>query len=844
MSKKADFRWLLKMALRDGKATGKKLSLFMASIVLGIAAVVAIQSFSHNLSQNIADQSRSLMGADFIIDSRQPPNDKVQQIIDSLGGPDAREINFTSMVAFPSSGGTRLVRVKGVEKGFPFYGTIETQPSAAAATWEKDGAALVDATVLLQLNVQPGDSIRIGELKLPVAGAIEEMPGKSAASGALSPPVIIPYRLLEKTGLIQKGSLVKYVYYFVANKATDLQQLDKELDPVLDAQGADLDTHTSTSRRMAENFENFAQFLNLVAFIALLLGCVGIASSVNIYIKDKLSSVAVLRCIGASRRQSFLIYLIQIAFMGLLGAVIGTGLGLLLQFLFPLLLQEFLPVAVEVGVSWPAVAMGVSAGLLMSVLFALLPLMSIWYVSPLQVIRLADKQQKASFKARLWVFLAILAFMFLFSFMLLDKVWVALAFVGGIFFIFVLLSGMAQLLMKTVKRYFPDSLSFVFRQSLSNLFRPDNQTVTLIVAIGVGTFLISTLYFTKDFLLARTTLKEDQQSPNIIAFDVQTGQKAALIDTVRAKRLPVINQMPIVTMRVDEIKGVSANTLRKDTTNKIRDWVLNHEFRVTYRDSLISSERIVDGKWVPQHRTADRIPISISENFAEDARVGVGDRLVFDVQGVRMPVEVASIRSVDWSRIQTNFSIVFPEGVLEKAPQFYVVSTKAPDAATSAELQQTLVKNFPNVSVLDLRQMLIIIQRMLEKISVVITFMAFFSMLTGIIVLIGAVRTSKYQRIRENVLLRTIGARGHQLLKITALEYAYLGLFGSLTGVLLSFVSSFLLAWCLFDTAFVPSLTPLILFPAITLLTTLIGLSNSREVINRPPLEVFRKAGI
>ena len=366
---KSGFQWLLKMAWRDGKASKRKLFLFMASIIMGIAAVVSIQSFGDNLKKNIALQSKSLMGADFIIDSRNPPNEKVLEILDSLGGADAKEINFPSMAAFPKTGASKLVQVRGIEGGFPFYGTMETEPKLAAGHFQDYfGSALVDATVMLQHNLQVGDSIKIGEVTLHISGSLISIPGSSGLFSSVAPPVVIPYMSIKATGLIQKGSRLDYEFYFV-QPDTDLESLEKKLDPIMDAQGADLDTHTSTSANLGRRYDNFGKFLNLVAFIALLLGCIGIASAINIYIKEKLRSVAVLKCLGATKKQTFLIYLLQIAGLGLLGGAIGTVLGILLQQIFPLLLGDLLPVDIQLSLAPKAMAMGLLLGLFMSVLF-------------------------------------------------------------------------------------------------------------------------------------------------------------------------------------------------------------------------------------------------------------------------------------------------------------------------------------------------------------------------------------------------------------------------------------------------------------------------------------------
>ncbi|NEV94621.1 FtsX-like permease family protein [Psychroflexus sp. YR1-1] len=830
------------MAWRDGKASGRKLFLFMASIVLGIAAVVSIQSFGENLKDTIALESKALMGADFKIDSDDPPNERVLQIMDSLGGPQAKEIKFASMAAFPQHEATKLMQVRGIEGGFPFYGELETQPVSAASVYQKEGAALVDATVMLQLGIQPGDSIKIGKVTLSIAGALNAVPGSTAIFSSVAPPVLIPYRFIEASGLVQTGSRIDYEFYFTAAPSADMEQLDEKLDPMLDAEEADLDTHTSTSDRLGRRYENFGKFLNLVAFIALLLGCVGIASAIHIYIKEKLRAVAVLKCLGASKKQTFLIYLIQVAMMGLIGGLIGTGVGLLLQQVFPLLLEGLLPVDVQVTFSLQVIVMGILLGIFMSVLFALYPLIGTLYISPLQALRVIKEESKKSRKAIILVSAGIFLFIFLFSLWLLEDWVYSLAFVGGILLTFAILAGIAYLFMQAIRKYFPQQWGFVARQSLLNLFRPQNQTLTLVLAIGVGTFLISTLYFSKDLLLAQASIESQSSSPNMILLDVQSEQRQALAQTIKANDLPVLNDIPIVTMRVQSLAGRSVKEIRKDSTSRINGWVLDHEFRTTYRDSLIASESIESGSWTGEGENLNPVPVSISTNFAEDAKVKVGDKLVFNVQGVLLEAVVGSIRTVDWSRMQLNFSLVFPEGVLEKAPQFHVLTTKLPGKEKSAELQQELVKKFPNVSIIDLQQVLNVIEMLLGRISWIINFMAFFSILTGIIVLLGAIRTSKYQRIRESVLLRTLGAKSKQILNITALEYIYLGVLGGLSGVLLSLISSQLLAWLVFESPFTPSLIPfLIIFPGIVLLVLVIGLSNSLSVIRKPPLEVLRK---
>ena len=837
----AGFLWLLKMALRDGKASYGKLLLFVFSITLGVAAVVSVHSFSRLLKENIALQSKSLLGADYVIESDRPVNDKVQGIMDSLGGSDAEEINFLSMAAFPGNNGTKLMEVRGVEGGFPFYGDLETNPSSAKTSF-KAGGALVDATTMLQLNLKKGDSIKLGAVTLPIAGALENVPGSTSVFGAIAPPVLIPFQFIETTGLVQTGSRIEYKYYFKADEGQDMALLNEKVEPVLDAEDADLDTHLSEARRLGRRYENFGKFLNLVGFIALLLGCVGIASGMGIYVQMKVKSIAVLKCLGASKKQSYLIFFVQIACMGIVGGLLGTIIGYGLQQLFPVLLGDLIPVEVDIALSLQSTVLGLSLGLAMSVLFALYPLMKTLYVSPLQALRVVQETQTRSKRATLLVGFGIISFVFGFSYWLLDDLLRSFFFVVGLLVVFLILTAVARLFMALLKRFFPYSWGFVPRQSLKNLFRPQNQTLVLVLSIGIGTFLISTLYFTKDMLLEKAAIEDSANSANMILMDIQSQQVEDVSNTVEASGMPVIDKISIVTMRVETLNGKHVEDIRKDTTSQVGRWILNHEFRVTYRDSLIGSEKVIEGKWVNNFNSDKDIPISVSSDFANMAKVKIGDPVSFNVQGRIMNTVVQSIREVDWSRLQPNFSVVFPSGVLESAPQFSVMTLRTPNDDSSAKLQQKLVSDFPNVSILDLKRILELLEDILAKIGWIINFMAFFSIFVGVAVLMGAIYSSKHQRVKQGALLRTLGAKTFQILKMIAIEYTILGFLGAFMGVVLAVLGSTLLAWMLFDTTFVPSVIPFaIILPAITFLVFALGVGNSVGIVRNSPLAVLKK---
>ncbi len=834
------------MAWRDSRRSRQRLLLFMSAIVLGIAALVAINSFGDNLARSIDEQAQELLGADLTASYNKEQPAGTQNLLKSLGQERAYEVAFPSMIVFPKAQGLRLGQVKALEGNFPYYGDWETQPASAVGQFRramatKQHVALVEDGLLIQFGAQVGDSVKIGNLTFLVAGRVMKTPGQTAIASTVAPSVYIPQSLLSQTGLIQVGSRVNYKYYYRFAPATNIAAIAKKLEPQFDKSGISSDTVEARKKQTGRSFDDLTKYLNLVAFVALLLGCVGVASAVNLYVKEKLQSVAVLRTLGTSGQQAFLIYLVQTALMGLLGAIIGALLGSVIQLLLPRVFGSFLPVTVDTAISWGAVGQGIGTGLLIATLFALLPLLVIRKVSPLRVLRASYDDDTASRDGWQWVVYATIILAIVgFAYWQIHSWKLALGFTGGLITAFVVLAGMAQLLILAVRKFFPSSWSYVWRQSLANLYRPQNQTLILVVSIGLGAFLIATLYLTQTLLLGRVQLSASGGQPNMVLFDIQNEQKAGVKALVKQYKMPVLQEVAVVTMRLLDINGQSVEAIRKDTARKIPEWGLTREYRATYRDSLISSEKLLSGR--PPYMANNGVPhISVDDDYFGRLKLKLGDTLTFNVQGTPIQTVIGGTRKVDWQRVQTNFLVVFPKGVLDQAPQFQVLMTRTPDTRQAALFQRELVSRFPNVSAIDLGLILKTLDEILGKISFVIRFMALFSIITGLLVLSSSVVISKYQRIQESVLLRTLGANRNQILQITLIEYLFLGLLAALSGILLSLLAAWSLARFVFEVPFTPQLVPLLIITAVvTGLTMLIGVFNSRDVLVRPPLEVLR----
>ena len=842
--RKINIPWLFEMAWRDSRRNRSRLLLFISAIIFGIAALVAIYSFRYNLQNDINAQAATLIGADLAVSGNSAPNAGIKPLLDSLGDKRSEERTFVSMVYFTKSNNTRLVQVHALQGGFPYYGSFETTPEQAGISFRTGRMALVDKTLMLQFNAHVNDSIKVGNVTFLIAGILNKAPGQTGISSNIAPSVYIPLQYLEQTGLSKKGSRIGYSFYYKYNRPVDIDKLVKSIDGRVDRAGMSYETIESRKENTGRAFGDLTNFLSLVGFIALLLGCVGVASAIHIYIREKIESIAIMRCLGVKASEAFLIYLIQIVGIGIIGSVIGALLGTFIQHVLPWVLKDFLPLTISTEISWIAIGQGIILGVIISILFALLPLISIRNISPLNTLRISYEEINLMRDPLRWlVYALILLFIVTFTFFQLGSWLASIFFTIGILIAFLILAFTAWLLMKVVRLIIKNSWSYLWRQGFANLYRPNNQTIILIVSIGLSTAFICTLFFIQNILINQVSLSSSGNQSNMLLFDIQHGQEKAVAGLTKQQGLPVQQLVPIVTVRIDKINGKTAADVKKDTSLKYSRRVFSNEYRVTYRDTLTPTEKIIKGDWVGKAEPGKELPVSIEDGFSKHDHIKVGDHLVFNVQGLSMPAVVSSVRQVNWNKIQTNFRIVFPGGTLEQAPQFHVLLTHVSSAAVSARFQQAVVRKFPNVSIIDLGLVLDVIDNLLDKISYIIRFMSAFSIITGIVVLIASVRISKYQRIQESVLLRTLGASRKQIFVITALEYLFLGALSALTGIVIALSGSWLLAKYSFEIPFVINLWPaLALFFIISFLTVIIGLLNSRGVLNKPPLEVLRTA--
>jgi putative ABC transport system permease protein len=837
--------FILKMAWRDTRASRRRLLLFSLAIVLGVAALVAVGSLRDNLRFAIEEQTKSLLGADLTVNSRTEFPAEPAQYFATLGEARSREISFNSMLIVAREGGpTRLVQVRAIEGDFPYYGEFNTEPADARAALRGGMNAVLEESLMVQFGLQVGDRVRLGTAEFTVAGGLRAIPGEAAAVTQMAPRVFVPLSSVGGTGLLQPGSLSRHRLYFKFPAGFDVGALERDLRERFREYRFGYDTVEERKRELGQSIQNVNSFLSLVGFASLFLGAIGVASAVHAHIRQKIPTVAMLRCLGATARTSFAIYLVQGLSLGVIGALLGAVLGLAVQAALPPLLREFLPFTFELTVSWGALGRGLAAGVVVSVLFALLPLLEVRRVSPLLTLRSAYQPAAGRDWWQVALLVAIAGLVVAFAWWQTGRLRWAVGFAGGLLASFLVLAGLARAVSWLARRFTPRGLPFAWRQGVANLYRPNNRTLLLLVSLGLGTFLMMTLYLSRDTLLGQLRVVGGGDRPNLMLFDIQDDQVEPLRQLLAGQGAPVRQHAPIITMRIASVKGRTTGDILKAKDNRVPSWTLRREYRSTYRGAISDSEQLTAGTFTGRVEPGvEVVPVSVEENLAKDLQVAIGDEIVFDVQGVPVKARIDSLRKVDWRRMQPNFFMVFPEGALEAAPKFHIMALRVADAAQSARVQQAVVRDHPNVSAIDLALIIQTIDGVYSKASFVVEFLALFTVVTGGIVLAGAVLIGRSQRVRESVLLRTLGATKAQVNRIMLAEYLALGSLGAAVGAVLAVAANWALAWQVFQVKWTAP-SPLVLiggWAAVSALTVTTGLLSNRGICDHPPLAVLRE---
>ena len=839
--------FVVRMALREIRASWQRLLFFFICIAVGVAAIVTIRSVIQSVRTGLAREARTLTGADFVITSDREFTDKVLSAVDRehQEGRVTAVVNAMEMATMvrPADGrpGVKMVELKAVEPQFPLYGTLTLESGQYSHALLRGGGVLVRPELLAQFTLKVGDRIFIGTRAFEIRGVIKEEPGRSVGAFSIGPRVLIDYADVQSTGLLSFGSRVSRQLLLLLTPV-GIAQAETNLRTSFANEFVRGRGYWSNADRMGQNLARAENYLSLVGLVVLILGGIGVSSVTRVFVQQKVRSIAILKCVGSTTSRILAIYMTQVMLLGVAGSVLGVALAGGVIAALPTLVGDvsaLLPS--DYGLTPAAVAQGLLIGLLVSMLFSLVPLLDIRHVKPGMLLR-QDAGASRGFDWLKWIVTAAVA-----AALVGVASWQAGSLTIGVvlsvgFVAVAIVLHVAGLILVRAVQPLRHSRSFALRHAVLHVGRRGNQTRVILLAVGLGAFFILGVRTLQANLLRDFSVQVGDDAPDMFLIDVQPGQRAqaaALLDSLNGAA-PAPRLIPVLRARV---VGVEGRELNLESFEQVRGrGGLAREFTVTYRPQLEGNEEVIAGSWWTAAQAAEP-EVSIEEGFLERQRIQVGDRMRFDVLGRVVTARVTSIRRVQWEDFRTGgFMFVFSPGTFDGAPHTYISTVRGPqDDAERARMQAAVVAQFPNVSIIDLREILDTIRTVVDKVTLGVTVVGGLVLVSGTLILIGAVSMTKFRRVYEAAILKTLGASSRLIAATLLLEYGVLGAIAGTIGAL----GAIALSWAIARFALE---LPWTAAPALTIggivatagFVAVVGVLASVDVLRHKPLATLR----
>lgn len=839
-------------ARREARGAFGRMAFFAACLSVGVAAIVAVTGLSRGLAQGIRDETRALLAADIVVAASRPLPAELDALV--AGVPGARRTAVREMATMAAArgregapGASQLVQLKAVEGEYPFYGQLELEPSVPLVELLESDAAVIAPELAGRLELSIGDTLLLGGQPFRVAGTVRAEPDRVIAGFSIGPRVFLSGAGLARAGLQARGSRIehKLLIALPGDQGSAVDDLAARLRSELPgATWIDVDTYREGQPALREGLKRAERFLGLVALLSLLVGGIGVAQASRAWIATRLDAIAVLRALGMRPREVFALYLAQAVGLGLAGSLVGAALGIGLSALSPLLLRDLLPAGVPLQVFRSgALLRGILLGTLVAAVFSVPSLAAVWRVPPVRVLRRDAEPLAAPWPARILLFSVVLGGIFLAAWPQSGSARLALGFTAGISVALALLAAGASAVAWLVGRGTRASAPVWVRHGLASLARPGAATLGAIVALGLGVTVVLATRIVQERLAGQLGDEVPTSAPTAFLIDIQSRQWESLRAELIESGAEGIDSAPIVVGRLAEIDGRRLEEIADPTTRPgdweegRRRWALTREQRITYRADLPAGNELVEGElWTDPGRAE----VSVEEEFARQLGVGVGSSLVIDVQGVPLEFAVTSLRRVEWRTFGINFFLLAEPGVLDDAPQSLLATARLA-AGREQAVQDRLAARFPNVTMINVRQILDKVASVIDRIGKGVRFLGLFTVAAGILILGGAVSATTARRAREVAVLKTLGMTRADVVAVFSLEYALVGAVAGAIGC----VGAALLAWAVLVHGMEidwrwPWGTLAAGLLLSVLLSVLAGLAASRGALARRPVEVLR----
>ena len=840
--------FILLMALREIRASWKRLLFFFICIAIGVGSIVALRSVIQNVRGALASETRTLIASDILLSSNTPMPADVRELVarEAKAGRVAETtdaVEIATMVR-PADGRpvARMVELRAVQAAFPFYGTLTLRDGAYSHERLAGRGALVRPELLAQLDLRVGDRILIGAQPFEIRGVIVSEPGRSLGAFSLGPRVLVDYADLEDTGLLSFGSRANYQLLLRAPEPT-VRQLGATLTDALANKFVRSRGYWQNADRIGEDLTRAENYLSLVGLVILILGGIGVSSVTRVFVQQKVRSIAILKCLGGSSARVLAIYMTQVIALGAAGSALGVALAGAVIASVPSFVGSLAgTLQIEYGLSASAVEQGLAIGVLVSLLFSVVPLLEVRLVKPSLLLR-NDVPPLGRIDWLKWgVTGAVAASLVGVAAWQAGSLRVGLMLSAGFVATAVVLHGAGIALIWAVQplRF---SRSFALRQAVLHVVRPGNQTRVILLAVGLGSFFILGVRALQADLLRDFAVQIGPTAPDMFLIDIQPAQRDALSAYLDSQNgdAPPPNTIPVLRARVTGVKG---RDVTLDSYEQVRGRSgLSREFTITYRPELERNEKVIAGEWWDPRTPAAEPEVSIEEGFLRTTRLNVGDLMSFDVLGRQVTARVASIRRVDWQDFRSGgFMFVFRPGVFDAAPHTFIASFKGPgDPDTRARMQAGLVAQFPNVSVIDLREILQTVSGIVNNVTTAVTVVGSLVLLSGALILVGAVSMTKFRRVYEAAILKTLGASGRLIAAMLVLEYGVLGAIAGTVGALGAIALSWAVATYALELAWSPAVALTIGGIVVTsIFVAVVGVVASWDVLRHKPLSTLR----
>ena len=845
-------------------------------VILSMVTLVSLGGFSNSVHSSFLRDARALHAADIIIHSHAPFSPSLLSTLNSLELrktiESARVYEFYSVVQTDrnaSSGSVRgeikgrttgpyrqvhqetaegstsqmpqrpdanenqeslLSSIKVVDPGYPFYGALELASGSPFNKVLTRGSVVVEQSLLDRLRLKLGDSLRVGRARLTIRDVVVQEPDRPVNFFALGPRVFISAVDLPSLDLIGKGSRVDYTILVKVEQANELVRVANQLLTASNKERERVDTYRTADSGVKRFFENLLFFLNLIGIFTLLLAGLGIQSSLIAFLKEQEKTIAIMKAVGSRSRFIIIHYFILVAFLGFVGTLLGLAASFFLEKILPHLFRGLIPSNVEMTISRGAVAEGLIIGSMVVILFTLLPLYRLKEVKPRSIF--GKESQRLAQSRATW--LTGIASIMLFIAMVLWRIrdlksgsYFVIG-VGLLILISVLCSAGILRLSKMLH-----TKNLILRQALKGLFRPGNATMSIIITLTASLAIIFSITLVEKNLDVTFVRSYPPDAPNLFFIDIQPDQKVAF---ARFLNIPA-TYYPVIR---GTITAVNNKPIDREAERRKRGDNLAREFNLTYREGLLEDERIIDGKtlfrddWPP-------LQVSVLDTVLKMSDMKIGDMITFRIQGIPIEAKISSIRTRTRAALQPYFYFVFPNQVLRDAPQT-VFTTVRVDKKLIASIQNRIVARFPNVSVIDVTEIVRVFARIMERLTLIVRFFTLFSVLAGILIIISSVFATRYTRIQEAIYFTILGAQGRFVLSVFAVEGLFIGLASGMVALVLSQSGSWIICRYVLDVPYNPFIgISSVMIIATAVLVIIVGLGASLSIIRQRPAAFLRE---